>query len=226
MKNKIIIALPIICFCLVWLVLPTHAEANNSIETFDFYNVKGDTLSSFDFRVWDPDLKDSVYYYSRPRRKTDTLSQIRLILDNVRIINDTTLLINATIKNVCSHTVCFPKLYHTDYDIEAQILQICSMRDYQSPRLFAVVFDYDGMPVIRNVQHAGFSVSDISDIVILEPNESYLLQYVLKARNIKKFIESAQYLQVSIDYGDGISSRILLNNIVFDQIESNILKRY
>lgn len=88
------------------------------------------------------------------------------------------------------------------------------------------MFDYDGMPVIRNVQHAGFSVSDISDIVILEPNESYLLQYVLKARNIKKFIESAQYLQVSIDYGDGISSRILLNNIVFDQIESNILKRY
>ena len=48
--------------------------------------------------------------------------------------------------------------------------------------------------------------------------------YELQAKNIKKFVELSEYIQISIDYEYGITSLIPLNNVVFDYAVSNLYK--
>lgn len=219
MISKWLIILTIIYIGLTRFITTIEAEYNRCVEC----NIK-DTTSMLEYKIWSSELKDSAYYYE-PKNHAESLSKIKLILDSIVMINDTTLLMDVKIQNMSEHTVCFTKLYHTNYDIEAQILSIISIKDHSVPSSYIVELDYcNNKTLFSLAHHSGFTVNNVSDIIILKSRECYSFTYELQAKNIKTFIESSEYIQISIDYEYGITSPIPLNNIVFDYVVSNLYK--
>ena len=219
MINKWFIILTIIYIGLTRFITHAKTEYNRGTKC----NIK-DTTSMLESKVWSYELKDSVYYYA-PKNHTESVSKIKLTLDSMVMTNDTTLLMNMTIQNVSEHSVCFTKLYHTNYDIEAQILNIISIKDYSVPSSYVVELDIcNNKTLFSLAHHSGFTVNNVSDIIILKSKECYSFMYELQAKNIKKFVELSEYIQISIDYEYGITSLIPLNNVVFDYAVSNLYK--
>ena len=219
MINKWFIILTIIYIGLTRFITHAKTEYNRGTKC----NIK-DTTSMLESKVWSYELKDSVYYYA-PKNHTESVSKIKLTLDSMVMTNDTTLLMNMTIQNVSEHSVCFTKLYHTNYDIEAQILSIISIKDYSAPSSYVVELDIcNNKTLFSHAHHSGFTVNNVSDIIILKSKECYSFMYELQAKNIKKFVELSEYIQISIDYEYGITSLIPLNNVVFDYAVSNLYK--
>lgn len=189
---------------------------NIGISSLSGRNIYFRDTTNYGSKIWDIVLNDSAYYYAPHNNNLD----VRLSLDNIKLKNDTTLVIYASIINLSEKKICVLNLYHDNYDLEAQLLSIYFISNNETQQY--VQPDKNG--IIRMAQHSVFIVESEKDISYIDPNCTLPLRYQIHDKNIKNLITSSKYMQIDIDYQYGISSLIPLTNIVFDRMRSNLLE--